>query len=503
MRNQKRKQVISEKMKNFDDTTLKKLLCQFYDDLAPDLSDLRVRSWPIPSVVLGDKIQAKKYRRNLGFQLLVKLTEISYDKLLFKVVDMEEDLIQRTPDQSDLDPTKPDFVPETCAIINSDHSDIEPEGNEEDEHEVTFIPETQVPVKPVPKPQKKIKKVSPPKVPLKKHTFDEVLGDCHEIFGIEQDESPSIFRPQKKTKLPKKMSPPKQEVKPEVKPEVKEEVMKDSVEIFNFGETQKPKKVEKSPEGSPSILKSSRRKRLEAVEEQLFFNEEHTVPQQTKEERLEMLAEQVDFHIVDDDDDFKEEKSSSRSLNKKPMKSSSSRNKNIKAPKNKFGMEVEEATASQLARVQSLKQGSISGFFKNPPSRRKSKMKSKEDEDIALAIERSKEDQQRRNIFDTCYDPDEENDINFINSKKREDREKLTGFSCRDCERYYAQANLNTEQLQDVIQKCSRHRAAAEDVPDPGENSPQALWNLDFDGPDNKTQVGSPLKGRKRRRNNY
>ena len=106
-------------MKSFDDKALKSLLCQFYDDLEPDFRDFK-RSWPVPSVVLGDKIQAKKYRRNLGFQLLVKMVEISYDKLLFKMVDMEEDLIQRTPDQSDLDPTKPDYVPETCAMINSD-----------------------------------------------------------------------------------------------------------------------------------------------------------------------------------------------------------------------------------------------------------------------------------------------------------------------------------------------------------------------------------------------
>ena len=171
-------------------------------------------------------------------------------------------------------------------------------------------------------------------------------------------------------------------------------------------------------------------------------------------------------------------------------------------------MEVEEATASQLARVQNLKQGSISGFFKNPStssssSNRKSKMKSKEEEDFALAIEMSKKDQQNRNFFDTCFEEEDENDINFVNSKKKEDRQKMTGFSCRDCEKYFAQANLNTEQLQEVIQKCSRHRAAAEDVPDPEENTPKALWNLGFDGPENKTQVGSPLKARKRRRNYY
>ena len=146
-------------------------------------------------------------------------------------------------------------------------------------------------------------------------------------------------------------------------------------------------------------------------------------------------------------------------------------------------MEVEEATASQLARVQNLKQGSISGFFKNPTSSsskssRKSKLKSKEEEDFALAIEMSKKDQQNRNFFDTCFEEEDENDINFVNSKKKEDRQKMTGFSCRDCEKYYAQANLNTEQLQEVIQKCSRHRAAAEDVPDPGVGLSPLLGSL-------------------------
>ena len=277
-------------MKSFDDKALKSLLCQFYDDLEPDFRDFK-RSWPVPSVVLGDKIQAKKYRRNLGFQLLVKMVEISYDKLLFKMVDMEEDLIQRTPDQSDLDPTKPDYVPETCAMVNSDI--------EEDEREVTFIPETQAVIAPQPK---KFKKVSPPKVPQKKHNFDEVLGDCHEIFGIEQDNSPSILRPRYRPKL-ENVSPYRP---PETKPIVKEEAdtTKNALEDnFNFIKEEpkkispiyERKKLSKDQEGSPSILKSGRKKRISEVEEKLVFKEKPI--QQSKEERLEMLADQIDFHI--------------------------------------------------------------------------------------------------------------------------------------------------------------------------------------------------------------
>ena len=49
--------------------------------------------------------------------------------------------------------------------------------------------------------------------------------------------------------------------------------------------------------------------------------------------------------------------------------------------------------------------------------------------------------------------------------KKKAEREKLKGFACDDCEQYYKNANLTNEQLQKLLQKCSKHRATI--VPDP------------------------------------
>ena len=70
------------------------------------------------------------------------------------------------------------------------------------------------------------------------------------------------------------------------------------------------------------------------------------------------------------------------------------------------------------------------------------------------------------------------------------------GFACDDCEQYYKNANLTDEQLQKLLQKCSKHRATI--VPDPV--SPKEMWELDITGPPDKTQVGSPLKTRERRK---
>ena len=477
-------------MSSFGHKELKSLLCQYYDDLNPDIGDLR-RLWPVPSVVLGDKIQAKKYRRNLGFQLLMKLVQESYNHLLDKAVDAEQDVLQRSVDLEDLDPTKPDFVPETCAMGLT-----EDEGEISDEYESSvIIPETQV-VEQLQKRTKKVKKVTPPKVASKKQSFKDVLPDCHDIFEIEQEESPSLFKSKKK---------------------IKSELNKSDSKIS------KEKKVEKvsSEEESPSLFHRKSKIKTEPEKPKFVFKKIEEQPDEPFkfEEPVSPVKKVKSIEIIDQNSPS----NSSRTKNPKKTetkddlddfvpeentkKNKMSSNRKVKPPKNKFGMEVEDITNSQLARVQSLKQGSISGFLKNQVEKPRKSLKDKEDEELALAIERSKKEQnvlekskkeQNRNFFDTCYEEDE-NNVNFVNSKKKEDRALLKGFSCRDCEKYYAEANLNTEQLQDVLQRCSRHRA--EEVPE--ENSPKVMWNLGFDGPENKTQVGSPLKARKRRRNYY
>ena len=79
--------------------------------------------------------------------------------------------------------------------------------------------------------------------------------------------------------------------------------------------------------------------------------------------------------------------------------------------------------------------------------------------------------------------------------KKKSDREKLKGFSCANCEEYYRNANLTERQRQELVQKCSRHRSTIEPPP----SSPKEMWEVEIDGPDNKTQYEySPLKRRDR-----
>ena len=50
--------------------------------------------------------------------------------------------------------------------------------------------------------------------------------------------------------------------------------------------------------------------------------------------------------------------------------------------------------------------------------------------------------------------------------------------------------------MQKLLQKFSKHRATI--VPDPV--SPKEMWEWDITGPPDKTQVGSPLETRERRK---
>ena len=58
-----------------------------------------------------------------------------------------------------------------------------------------------------------------------------------------------------------------------------------------------------------------------------------------------------------------------------------------------------------------------------------------------------------------------ESNVNFkyVGSpvRKQAERKKLPAFDCTDCRKYYAGTNLNEEQLQELLQKCSRHRSAS------------------------------------------
>ena len=81
--------------------------------------------------------------------------------------------------------------------------------------------------------------------------------------------------------------------------------------------------------------------------------------------------------------------------------------------------------------------------------------------------------------------------------RKRAERKALPAFECHECRNYYAGANLTEEQLQDLLQKCSKHRRRNPPPPD----SPKVCWELEIreDNSQDKTQVGPPLRTRKRR----
>ena len=100
--------------------------------------------------------------------------------------------------------------------------------------------------------------------------------------------------------------------------------------------------------------------------------------------------------------------------------------------------------------------------------------------------------------FDEYHPVEDENAWKYNNLpvKKKSEREKLKGFACANCEEYYKNANLTEKQLQDLLQKCSRHRAT---IPPPM-TSPKEMWELDISGPPDKTQYVSPLKTRDRRK---
>jgi hypothetical protein len=140
---------------------------------------------------------------------------------------------------------------------------------------------------------------------------------------------------------------------------------------------------------------------------------------------------------------------------------------------------------------------------------------SRVDHDFNEAIKLSLEDQKEmikkennKSFDDDSFDmlsndDDDENDENDgfkVNSapvKKAAERKLLKGIDCKQCREYYEGIEMPEEKLKQLLQKCSRHRTKYEPPP-----SPTNPWNLTLqkDGPEDKTQAGSPLKTRKARR---
>lgn len=78
---------------------------------------------------------------------------------------------------------------------------------------------------------------------------------------------------------------------------------------------------------------------------------------------------------------------------------------------------------------------------------------------------------------------------NIINLslKKKKDRKQLDGQTCKLCEEYYGD-KLTPEQLQERLNKCSRHRD-----PDKRQLSPEHFWEVDFPTTEECVQRGTLL----------
>lgn len=61
---------------------------------------------------------------------------------------------------------------------------------------------------------------------------------------------------------------------------------------------------------------------------------------------------------------------------------------------------------------------------------------------------------------------------------KRARKKQLRGFECADCAAFYADASLSHKQMQDLMDRCSKHRA----LHPPPKSSPQDYWKCDMDG---------------------
>jgi len=201
------------------------------------------------------------------------------------------------------------------------------------------------------------------------------------------------------------------------------------------------------------------------------------------------------------------------------------KSKSIKLPpkkvENRWGIEIDEITASQKKRLKNQKQAKIDGFFKNPPSRQNSEFKrvNHADTDMERALklskeveeeQKSKDSEDERNSRSPSPELEEEVDQNnpgfaYVGPAVRgkEERKQLYGFDCRECEEYYhmkLEEGLTKDQIMKVLNKCSRHRGYFKPP-----LTPEKFWDADIvegdpNSPRNKTQAGQPFRNRAKRR---
>lgn len=131
-----------------------------------------------------------------------------------------------------------------------------------------------------------------------------------------------------------------------------------------------------------------------------------------------------------------------------------------------------------------------------------------ESEDLLACIAQPSPDKRTNEIssFDQVIQPNENAGLNYKYKdgpvRKRIDRQRLKGFECQDCAKYYEDMGLSDSEKQRRMQQCSRHRATHAPAP----CTPEHFWDLEFPetpvckarGYIKETQV-VPLKGHRKR----
>ena len=198
----------------------------------------------------------------------------------------------------------------------------------------------------------------------------------------------------------------------------------------------------------------------------------------------------------------------------KPLKKSKSGSVNAQ---NKWGIErlnIEDLTPSERKGFSSNKQSKIDGFFKNPPRQQSGDFVrvSHVDTDLERALQLSKEAEEsglgaKARAGRKDLDDQQLPGPNFAHIgpvvRKKEERRKLNGYSCPECDEYYQQKleeGLTKDQILQLMNKCSKHRGLFKPP-----LTPEKYWDPDIieDDPDDprvKTQVGGQLRTRAVRR---
>ena len=187
---------------------------------------------------------------------------------------------------------------------------------------------------------------------------------------------------------------------------------------------------------------------------------------------------------------------------------------------------MDDLSESDKKRFTGSKQANIVGFFKNPPKKPSSDFvrvchaDTDMEAAIALSVQAAQAGNNKEEGKDDKIVGDEHEVLEVMDTddegipkpafahigptvRKKEERKKLYGFDCRECQEYYQQKleeGLSKDQIMKILNKCSRHRGLFKPP-----LTPEKFWDADIieDDPDDpriKTQPGQVLRTRAVRR---